>query len=152
MKFDESSLKAENTDDLCASCHKELSSNFMHTGHSDQGLACIDCHMSELSPTGEHGISKRDHTFFVDLESCTKCHGGEMHNAAASGVEAVAEEAHQAESKPVDAMAAVEALPVSASPSPVSPLGFTVLAGLVGIAFGIILAPWIDQLRRRERS
>ena len=29
------------------------------------------------------------------------------------------------------------------------PAGFTVLAGLVGVAFGIVVAPWIDRARRK---
>lgn len=49
----------------------------------------------------------------------------------------------------LDAMAAVEALPVHGDPIPVSPLGFTVLAGFVGVAFGIVVSPWIDRIRRK---
>jgi predicted CXXCH cytochrome family protein len=136
------SLKVEDEDTLCASCHQGRSTNFAHTKHSEQGLSCVDCHLSQSIASGEGGHSKRDHTFFVSLEACTGCHVEQMHDADVHQPEVVAE-------PPVDAMAAVEALPVSAEPIPVSPIGFTVLAGLVGIAFGIVITPWIDRARRK---
>jgi predicted CXXCH cytochrome family protein len=137
-------LKAENEDELCAACHMERSTNFAHTKHSEQGLSCVDCHLSQSITTGEGGHSKRDHTFFVSLEACTNCHVGQMHDASGDvHTQDVVEE------PAVDAMAAVEALPVSSEPVPVSPLGFTVLAGMVGIAFGIVVSPWIDRARKK---
>jgi predicted CXXCH cytochrome family protein len=137
-------LKAENEQALCASCHQERSSNFAHTEHSEQGLECVDCHLSQTVVSGEQGHSKRDHSFFVSLEACTSCHVGQMHDAP------VDVHKEQIAAEPVlDAMAAVEALPVNAEPIPVSPLGFTVLAGLVGVAFGIVVSPWIDRVRRK---
>ncbi len=137
------SLKAENEDVLCASCHQERSENFAHSAHSQQGLGCVDCHLSQLAVSGQEGHSKRDHTFFVSMEACTNCHVGQMHDTAnVHQDEVVVEPA-------VDAMAAVEALPVRAEPVPVSPLGFTVLAGLVGVAVGIVITPLIDRSRRK---
>ena len=104
----------------------------------------MDCHLSQSSVSGEQGHSKRDHSFFVSLEACTSCHVGQMHDAQDGfhNEQVVDEPA-------LDAMAAVEALPVNAEPIPVSPLGFTVLAGLVGVAFGIVVSPWIDRVRRK---
>jgi hypothetical protein len=49
----------------------------------------------------------------------------------------------------IDSMAAVEAIPVSAEPVPVSPVGFTVLAGMVGVAVGIVVTPVIERARRK---
>lgn len=137
------SLKAENEDALCASCHQERSTNFAHSEHSQQGLSCVDCHLSQTVTSGEGGHSKRDHSFFVSLEACTNCHVGQMHDTKDVHQQQVVAEPQ------IDAMAAVEAVPVSAEPIPVSPLGFTVLAGLVGIAFGIVVSPWIDRVRRK---
>jgi hypothetical protein len=37
---------------------------------------------------------------------------------------------------------------VTAEPKPVGPFGFSTLAGLVGLAFGIVIAPWIERLYR----
>jgi hypothetical protein len=36
-----------------------------------------------------------------------------------------------------------------AAPQPVSPIGFGLLAGLVGLAAGVVLAPWIERFQHR---
>jgi hypothetical protein len=51
----------------------------------------------------------------------------------------------------VDAMASAETVEVSAEPIPISPYGFTALSGLIGVALGVIIAPWIERLQRRSR-
>jgi hypothetical protein len=38
---------------------------------------------------------------------------------------------------------------VTTEPTPVSPVGFAVFAGLIGLAFGIVLAPWLERGVRR---
>jgi predicted CXXCH cytochrome family protein len=139
----QTTLKEEDPATLCASCHRERSTNFTHTAHSQEGLNCADCHMTELTINGQEGHSKRDHSFFVSLESCNGCHVYEMHDPVDVHTN------QQVAERPVDAMAAVEALPVTAEPVPVSPIGFTLLAGLVGIAFGIIIAPAFERMRQK---
>jgi xanthosine utilization system XapX-like protein len=52
---------------------------------------------------------------------------------------------------PPDAMAAVEKSVVTEEPAPVSPIGFSTLSGLIGIALGVIIAPWIERLNRSNR-
>jgi hypothetical protein len=61
---------------------------------------------------------------------------------------------HPAQSEPetADSMSAVEALAVTPNPVPVSPVGFTTLSGLVGLAFGVILAPYIERFNRRRQT
>lgn len=136
-------LKAEDPTALCASCHRGRSENFTHTQHSQKGLTCIDCHLTELAQAGEGGHSKRDHTFFVSLSSCTSCHVYQMHDPVDVHLDRPTPE-------PVDAMASVEAMGVTAEPLPVGPLGFTVLAGLIGVALGIVVAPWVERASRRS--
>ena len=34
---------------------------------------------------------------------------------------------------------------VASEPAPVSPLGFAGLAGLIGLAAGTVLAPWLEK-------
>jgi hypothetical protein len=42
---------------------------------------------------------------------------------------------------------------VTAEPQPTSPFGFAIFAGLIGLAFGIVLAPWLERgLRRIARG
>jgi hypothetical protein len=38
---------------------------------------------------------------------------------------------------------------VTDEPAPVSPLGFALMAGLVGLAFGIVLVPWLEKAYQR---
>jgi hypothetical protein len=40
---------------------------------------------------------------------------------------------------------------VSADPRPVSPVGFAFFTGLIGLAFGIVLAPWLERGFHRIR-
>lgn len=132
------SLKTDNPVMLCGSCHSERSESFTHTQHSQQGLTCPDCHLQMAEAEKIEGWSY-DHTFQVHLETCNKCHAQELHTGLPHGTEA-----------PVnpDAMAAVDAA-VTIAPSPVSPLGFSIFAGVIGIGAGIVLAPWLERKLRR---
>jgi len=47
-------------------------------------------------------------------------------------------------------LAAVD-LQTSGTPNPVSPFGFAVVAGLIGMTGGMILAPWLERWYRRIR-
>lgn len=139
------SLKAESPALLCASCHVDRSSNFTHSAHSEQGLTCANCHLVEQDPAADEGSSAKDHSFFVSLESCNSCHVYQMHDPV---------EAHLEVPTPPepDAMSAVEHASVFAEPDPVSPIGFATLAGLIGIAFGIVAAPWIEKAQHGLRN
>jgi len=53
---------------------------------------------------------------------------------------------------PEQSMASVESVTVTREPVPVSPIGFTTLSGLVGVAIGIILAPWVERMRRNGKD
>jgi hypothetical protein len=46
---------------------------------------------------------------------------------------------------------AVEDIKVSTEPDPVSPVGFATLAGLIGMASGMILTPWLERWYRRMK-
>jgi hypothetical protein len=46
-------------------------------------------------------------------------------------------------------MVSAEISSVMAAPRPVSPIGFALLAGLVGLAAGVVLAPWIERFQNR---
>lgn len=135
------SLKAESSGVLCASCHKARSSNFSHTTHSQKGMACTDCHMADLHQAGVQAHGEKDHSFFVSLATCNNCHVYQMHDPVA---------VHVTQPTPTaDPMASVETLSVVTTPRPVNPLGFVILAGLVGLAAGIVLAPWIERFQNK---
>lgn len=140
------SLKAEDSAALCASCHRERASNFAHSEHSQQGLACVDCHLGEQEGGGIQGHARQDHSFFVSLSTCNNCHAYQMHDPVAVHPE------NPTPTPRADPMASVETLSVAAEPIPVSPVGFATLAGLIGLAFGVILAPWLERWHRRHNQ
>ena len=141
----EASLKAENTALLCASCHQARSSNFTHSAHSQHGLVCVDCHLGDTNREASGGHGLKDHSYFVSLETCNNCHVYEMHDPVD------VHEEEQPSEEPPDAMSSADTVMVSAEPAPVSPYGFTALSGLIGVALGVIIAPWIERLQRRSR-
>lgn len=136
-----SQLLAEDDSVLCASCHQARSSNFSHSAHSQEGLACADCHMSNLQEQGVQMHGEKDHSFFVSIDSCNGCHEYQMHDP----VEVLAESGEEV----LDPMISADVSSVMATPQPVSPIGFAILAGLVGLAAGVVLAPWIERFQNR---
>jgi predicted CXXCH cytochrome family protein len=138
----QTNLKAADSATLCATCHQKLSDGFTHTAHSQQGLTCADCHLTQLTNDPIEGHARRDHTFSVRLDACNRCHSYQMHDPQkAMDVKPAPE--------PVDAMAAVVTAPVTTEPQPVSPFGFAIVAGLIGLAFGMVLAPWLEKMYRK---
>lgn len=124
---------------LCINCHKDVSMNFPYSVHQKQGVTCINCHVihSEKNPPELHAIP--DHSFNANLDSCNACHSEQMHNAA----EAIGT------NQPVFATASdseqLRQAGLTPEPSPVSPLGYAGLAGLIGLAAGMVLAPWLER-------
>lgn len=98
--------------------------------------------MSDLHEQGVQLHGEKDHSFFVSLDSCNSCHVYQMH-------EPVDGQVHAEEEKELDAMVSAEISSVMATPRPVSPIGFALLAGLVGLAAGVVLAPWIERFQNR---
>ncbi len=140
----QANLKSSDPATLCATCHKDTSANFTHTAHSQQGLTCADCHLTQLTSDTIEGHAQRDHSFNVRLDTCNKCHSYQMHDPQqAMNVKPTAE--------PVDAMAAVVTAPVSTEPQPVSPFGFALVAGLIGLAAGMVLAPWLERMYKKGK-
>ena len=138
-------LKTTDKTLVCADCHRNRQSNFAHSQHSQAGLTCGDCHLQKISETGNEGKAKQSHSFIVGLTTCNSCHSYQMHDPVEVHPDASTPE-------PADAMSAVESLSVTPEPIPVSPMGYTTLSGLIGVAFGVILAPYIERISRRNRD
>jgi hypothetical protein len=49
----------------------------------------------------------------------------------------------------IEPTAEVSATPVTPEPEPVSPMGFSALAGMIGLAGGMVLAPWLEHWFQR---
>jgi predicted CXXCH cytochrome family protein len=137
-------LKYENAPDLCASCHGNRVSRFAHSQHASSGLSCESCHLEADIKLTADGHPKRNHTFNVHLATCTACHSYQIHGPADMAALSPTEEQTPA----ADAMSAVESAVVSTNPQPTNAIGFTVVSGLVGMAAGMILSPWLERWYR----
>ena len=148
-------LKTGSMQDLCTTCHNEEGHFYGYTGHAQQGLQCTDCHLRiSDSPVGE-GHGKRVHTFYVDLETCTQCHGEEMHFPLMNGEEAGATDTMWPAYNPTSSEACEndEVLPINEEPvpPPAQPLNYLVVAA-VGIGFGMAITPVAESWIRRRST
>jgi len=134
-------LKAEDATSLCETCHVEIKGDYIHASHSTDEASCADCHLELTNATKGEGHAARDHSFYVKFSTCNACH---MLDATVEQISAVAK-------NPPDAMAAVATLGVSFEPDPVNPIYFALLSALIGMAFGLVLAPWIERWFRKIR-
>ena len=138
-------LKADTPSDLCGVCHKEQTEKFSHSVHSQNNVNCADCHLAPEASLASEGHAYRNHSFNVELSTCNKCHADRMH-------EPIAKPMTQPTPTPLDAMASVETMGVSLEPQPVSPVGFALLAGVLGLGAGLVVAPWLERWYRRARD
>jgi predicted CXXCH cytochrome family protein len=130
---------------LCISCHQEASMNFPYSIHSKQGVTCIDCHLEHLENTNTDIHRVADHSFKASVQTCDACHADQMHanGEAISTKEAVGISLVAPTVEPTPALEAS-----SVVPTPVSPIGYAGLAALIGIAAGMVLAPWLERWYR----
>lgn len=138
-------LKVESSSELCSSCHRTRASGFAHSQHSQVGMVCADCHLEPLGGEPGDGHATRDHSFMVRLSTCNACHAYQMHDPVE--VHDLSESAMSEES-----IASSEEVTLSGEAGLVSPLGFSAVAGLVGMATGMVLAPWLEKWYRRIRE
>jgi len=140
------STQTDNISQLCINCHKEYSMDFSYTSHNKQGLSCVDCHVNHLENADRTAHTVPDHSFNASLASCNKCHAEQMHSPTqATNADGT--------SAPVSAEvpSEVKLASVTPEPDPVSPMGFSALAGLIGLAGGMVLAPWLERWYRSIR-
>ena len=134
----------EDASELCITCHNEYSMDFPYSNHHQKGVSCVDCHVNHLENLDRTAHSVPDHSFNASLKSCNTCHADQMHQPG----EAVQTETTQPVGEgPV--AEEVELASVTPEPGPVSPLGFAGLAGLIGLAAGMVLAPWLERFYHR---
>ena len=117
---------------LCMNCHTEYTQNNSHSIHDQNDVSCVDCHLTVNEDLPAHTV--HDHSFQATLSSCNACHADDIHKPAA--------EAEVSAEHPEVMLSSVA---VASEPAPVSPLGFAGLAGLIGLAAGTVLAPWLEQ-------
>jgi predicted CXXCH cytochrome family protein len=132
-----------NTDDssaLCINCHKDHSLDFSYSTHSQQGLACADCHVNHVENADGTTNTVTNHTFAASLASCSNCHAEQMHSNAEAKISEEGAASVLGEQTTEAHLAAA-----SSEPQPVGPMGFSALAGMIGLAGGMVLAPWLER-------
>lgn len=138
----EAGESADDVSALCINCHQEHSMDFPYTKHNQQGVSCVDCHVNHLENEDRAAHTVPDHSFNASLKSCNTCHAEQMHNSETEAVTGT--------SAPVTVPTVeTEHASVTPEPTPVSPLGFSALAGLIGLAGGMVLAPWLERWYQR---
>jgi predicted CXXCH cytochrome family protein len=133
---------AADASELCINCHKESSMNFPYSTHSQQDVTCMDCHLNPVENADGTMGTVTNHTFNASLKSCNTCHADQMHSPTAN--------APQGTGASISELAAEAQLgSVMPEPQPISPMGFSALAGVIGLAGGMVLAPWLERWYRR---
>jgi predicted CXXCH cytochrome family protein len=142
---------------LCANCHKDAMQNFPLSAHAKAGVTCVDCHLGLGNPnstttTTDFAAAHKapDHSFTPTLDTCTKCHSTQMHGTG-DAVAAAAFKTEQLGGTPTpEPTVVVTPVPqVTSTPTPVNPLGFAIVFGMLGLAGGMVLAPWLDRAYKR---
>ncbi|HJS29045.1 MAG TPA: multiheme c-type cytochrome [Anaerolineales bacterium] len=136
-------IKAGDPSALCVSCHLDVSENFVHKQHSAEGMSCASCHLGSTGDTLGGGAASRDHSFAVVLTTCETCHASEAHPGE------VLAQRPSPDSNPEVTPLEFETAGLNPESGEVNPLTFALLAALVGMAAGMILAPWIERWYHR---
>jgi len=137
------SEKKDDVSELCITCHKESSMNFSYTAHAQKNMSCVDCHVKHLENADRTAHTVSDHSFKASLDSCNTF-AQQMHSATEAktpeGVAALVSIAPTPE---------IKLSSVTPVPEPVSPMGFSAMAGFIGLAGGMVLAPWLERWYHR---
>lgn len=136
-----SEIPTDAVSQLCINCHKDSSMDFPYTAHAQQGVSCVDCHLNHIENSSQNAHTVPDHSFNASLDSCNTCHAQQMHSPT--------DTVGDGTSEPVSAPANVQLASVTPTPDPVSPIGFSLMAGLIGLAGGMVLAPWLERWYHR---
>jgi predicted CXXCH cytochrome family protein len=134
---------ADDVSALCINCHKEHSMDFPYTAHNQKGVSCVDCHVNHIENTDRAAHTVPDHSFNASLDSCNTCHAEQMHSTTAGAVSGTSAPLPAPQAQGVELAAGAAA--TTEEPQPVSPLGFAALAALLGLAGGMVLAPWLER-------
>jgi predicted CXXCH cytochrome family protein len=143
--------------DLCENCHKDAMQNFPTSKHAEVGVTCVNCHLGYnvgnkiVDPSDFVSAHKApDHSFMPTLLTCNTCHSDQMH-APGQAVAAAAIKAEESGGTPTPSPTPVATpIPlVSEKTGAVSPIGFSGLAGVLGLVGGMVLSPWLFKLYHR---
>lgn len=142
-------LKTGSMEDLCITCHNEEGHYYNYTSHAQEGLSCNDCHLKVSDNEMGDGHGRREHTWAVDLSTCTECHGMSMHFPSIGSDEVDSNmmwttfASEEEETGPTPT-------PLTDSPEETEPGPFNYLVvAVVGMGFGVAVTPWVEKYYRR---
>lgn len=141
-----SSLKRDSAQELCQSCHTDEGHFYDYTTHAANGLLCTDCHLTVADGEMGQGHAQRVHSFNVDIATCVDCHGDHMHVPATGSLPT--EELKEAGMVQASLSDRNPTMVAQMPAEPANPVSIGVLAALVGMGFGIVLAPWLKNWYR----
>ena len=118
--------------------------DFSYTVHAQKGISCVDCHVKHVENGQQPAHTVPDHSFNASLTSCNACHSQQMH----SPTEAKTPDGGTAPVS-IQPTPEIQAASLTPEPEPVSPMGFSALAGIIGLAGGMVLAPWLERWYHR---
>ncbi len=129
---------------LCINCHSEVSMDFPYSKHNQAGVSCVNCHLQHFEQGANQDVhAMPDHSFQASLATCTTCHAEQMHQQGSAVADASTGVTTTPEPEPSPTPAVANA---GSIPNPVGPLGFSILAGLIGLAGGMVLQPWLENM------
>ena len=124
---------------LCLNCHRQYDMTFSYSIHMQEGVNCIDCHLRHYGDSADRAIhTMPDHSFTANIDSCNTCHAEEMHTSADAPSDIPSMDFTAIESSGDEGQ-------VTAEPSTPSPYGFAGIAGILGLAGGMVLSPWLEK-------
>jgi len=142
---------------LCENCHKDAMKNFPTSKHAEADVTCVNCHLgfnvgNQIADATDFISAHKapDHSFKPTLVTCNTCHVNQMH-APGQAVAAAAIKIEESGGTPTPhpTPVATPIPPVTKQPGSVSPIGFSGLAGLLGLAVGMVLSPWLERVYHR---
>lgn len=158
MKLVDGKPVVDDASALCANCHKDSMKNFPTSKHAAAGVTCVNCHLgynvgsedtSQVDFVSAHRAP--DHNFLPKLETCNKCHADQMHSPGqAEAAAAIKQESIGGTPTPQPTPVVTPVPHITTQPAPVSPVGFATMAGILGLVGGMVLAPWLERVYRRN--
>jgi hypothetical protein len=141
------SLKIDQSEELCKACHRDAVHSFEQTVHASSNLTCTDCHVQISNTELGEGHGKRVHTFEVDLQTCTMCHGDGTHTEVSVGD--LSADFHNLEGQNLceDSLAQHS---LQTQPDTANPLSYVLIASLFGLA--MVAGPLLERWSRRKKQ
>lgn len=148
-------LRAGGVQDTCRTCHRAESHFYTFTPHAMEGLLCTDCHLQLADGTMGQGHGRRQHTFMVGSQTCSECHGHEMHYPGENQpTPTVAADPMILQAGFLPPLGDVDSHHLNSQPQTTTnaTMNFIILAAITGLLFGLVGSPWVEKQFRQAKE